>query len=186
MAKKQLPEIDTLRQLFRFDVETGKLYWRERTPSMFNKNIADSNLVCARWNTKNANKECGCVIKTGYVAVRINDKKFYAHKIIWALFKSGVYGNELDHINGNRQDNRIANLREVTRAQNNWNASNRKDNKSGVRGVSFNIRDGIWTSCITVNKKRIDLGRHKSFEKAVAARQRAEIEYYGEYARKSQ
>ena len=183
MAKKDLPDIETLRQLFRYDVETGKLYWLERNPSMFKDGFYSAKQTCARWNSINANNECGCINKNDYVAIRINRKKYYAHRIIWALFNNEKEEVEIDHINGNKQDNRIVNLRKVTRTQNNWNARARKDSSTNVRGV-YPYKNK-WRASITVNEQRIYLGDFFEFEKAVAARKDAELKYYGEYARAS-
>ena len=89
-----------------------------------------------------------------------------------------------DHILGKetRYDNRKSNLRIVTKQQNGMNSALSENNTSGVTGVKWHSRDNIWEACITVNYKRIYLGRYNKFEDAVKARKEAEEKYFGEYS----
>lgn len=89
-----------------------------------------------------------------------------------------------DHIHGKetRYDNRKSNLRIVTKQQNGMNSTLSENNTSGVTGVKWHSRDNVWESCITVNYKRIYLGRYHKFEDAVKARKEAEEKYFGEYS----
>lgn len=93
-------------------------------------------------------------------------------------------GLEVDHINGNKLDNRRCNLRAVTSAQNSWNAKLSKRNTSGHKGVSYcNVR-GLWHAYLMVYGRRIHLGFHKCIDQAIAARTACELAHFGEYARK--
>ena len=96
------------------------------------------------------------------------------HKILNLGFK------ETDHIDRNPLNNKRNNLRECTQAQNVCNHSLRKDSASGVTGVSWN--GWSWIAYISKNHQRIYLGSFNNFDHAVAARQKAEKEYFGEFA----
>ncbi len=89
---------------------------------------------------------------------------------------------EIDHINGNKADNRKENLRECTRSQNCINQAIRKDNKSGVKGVYWAKDRQKWRACIGVNWKTINLGTFKNKEDALVAYNDAAIKYFGEFA----
>ena len=117
---------------------------------------------------------------TGYVRGRVfpSKKKEYLHRIV-----TNAKPNEtVDHKNHNRIDNRKNNLRKCTRAQNSANMSGRHDNASGYTGVWFDRSRNKWCAQITVNKKRINLGRFDDFESAVSARISAENEHFKEYS----
>lgn len=94
----------------------------------------------------------------GYVSIHISKKLYYAHRLAW-LYK---YGNmpkqNIDHINGNRNDNRIENLREASQQQNVMNVGARKRNTSGYKGVSFSKVANKWEARFTYNKKTNYLG----------------------------
>lgn len=89
-----------------------------------------------------------------------------------------------DHIHGKETvyDNRKSNLRIVNKQQNGMNSALSKNNTSGVTGIKWHSRDNVWESCITVNYKRIYLGRYNKFEDAVKARKEAEEKYFGEFS----
>lgn len=90
---------------------------------------------------------------------------------------------EVDHIGGTgtEWDNRKCNLRIVTHGQNNMNKTLQSNNKSGHRGVHWSEERQKWVAQIKVNNKNIPLGRYKTFEEAVKAREEAEEKYFGEY-----
>lgn len=86
------------------------------------------------------------------------------------------------HDDRKRNDSRKANLRIVSRMQNNQNKSLRSNNTSGITGVSYRRNRGTWTAYITVNKQTIILGHFHDFDDAVVARLKAEKEYFGDFA----
>ena len=88
----------------------------------------------------------------------------------------------VDHINGNRGDNRITNLRKATRMENCHNRKRRVKGKSGIKGVQ-KTRYNTWQSGISINGERIHIGTFSCIAKAVKARLDAEAKYYGNYAR---
>lgn len=104
----------------------------------------------------------------------------YVHRDI---LKAKKHSN-IDHINGNKLDNRKENLRFCTHQQNMCNTKLRADNNSGVKGVYWCNTRMKWNVQIAYKKKTIALGRFTSFEDAVAARLKAEQKYHGEFAKK--
>lgn len=106
----------------------------------------------------------------GYIQIHIYGVSVLAHRIIWFMFY-GNFPEQIDHINRNRSDNRIENLRASNNTRNQHNASLRKDNSSGCPGV--NLKDGKWCARIAANKKRIALGYFNTKTEAIAAYQSA-------------
>lgn len=91
-------------------------------------------------------------------------------------------GTDVDHIDGDKTDNRKVNLRKCSRAQNNQNASIRSDNKSGFKGITWHKKSNKWLAFININKNRIHLGTFGSKKEAIATRAHAEAIYFGEYS----
>ena len=114
----------------------------------------------------------------GYAVSKYKNKSIQMHRVITDADES----KEVDHINHNKLDNRKANLREVTRTQNNMNHDIRSDNKSGVTGVIWGKQRKKWRSYICVNGKSYHLGEFKDKEDAIKARKQAEKELFGEYS----
>lgn len=90
--------------------------------------------------------------------------------------------DRVDHINHNGLDNRRENLRLATHQQNSFNMRTPKNNKSGVRGVSWHKYAKKWRAYITVNNKQINLGCFTELADACSARRNAEIQYFGEFS----
>ena len=91
---------------------------------------------------------------------------------------------EVDHIYGNREDNRKNNLRKCVHIDNSKNTGLRTNNKSGVKGVHYSNKDNKWKAYITYNKERIHLGTFDTFEEAIEIRKQKEEELFGEFMRK--
>lgn len=121
----------------------------------------------------------GCKCKRdGYIKVRFENRLYLAHRIIWEAVVGKIpEGMQIDHINHDRSDNRIENLRVVTHIENGMNQSMCVRNKSGVTGVSWHSRDKKWKAVISKDRKAISLGYFNNFDDAVAARLSAEIEF---------
>lgn len=92
-------------------------------------------------------------------------------------------GMEIDHRNLNGLDCRKDNLRIATSSQNKMNQRTRRDNSSGRKGVSWQASRKKWAAYIQIDQKRIPLGRFETFDAALIARESAEREHYGEFAR---
>lgn len=140
-------QISELRRLLRYDADTGHLWWLTHE------------------GRKQAGKPAGTDIGNGYIAVRIAGTRYKAHRLAWALQHGDWPDGMIDHRNGIRHDNRIANLRTVSRTV---NAQNQRrpmcDNKSGFLGVSpFR---GKWKATIVVAGKTTFLGHFDSPERA--------------------
>jgi hypothetical protein len=90
---------------------------------------------------------------------------------------------EIDHINGDRQDNRLENLREVTRSQNQLNKSLAKNNTSGTKGVSWHKKSKSWTVRLSVDKQSKNIGYFKDLELAELVAIEARNKYHGNYTK---
>ncbi len=106
------------------------------------------------------------------ISIRIDDKrmKYPMHRLAW-LYEYGAWPkNQLDHINHDRSDNRILNLREVNNHMNHKNKTIYSSNKSGIPGVSFINASKKWRATIKMHGKQIHLGCYKDKNKAICAR----------------
>lgn len=160
------------------DFETGRLYWLKRTPDMFADGRHTKEHTCCKWNSRFAGKEAFTGFDSyGYRAGRIYDREYKAHRLLWLLYSGRWPDDQIDHINGDKADNRIANLRAVPQSENNKNKPVPTNNTSGVIGVHRYRKNGYWQAEITVNGKARYLGRFRSIEEAAAARKAAEIEF---------
>ena len=158
--------------LFNYDKQYGKIYWKPK--NVYN---CKSEKECARWNSRFSNKEVGCLNSHGYRKTKFLNKLVSVHRLIW-LMEYGEYPNDqLDHINGNRDDNRIENLRISNPLINMQNRKQNENCKSGCSGVYFNKRENKWRAHIKSNKKNIHLGYYIDLNDAVNARKQAEIKY---------
>lgn len=119
------------------------------------------------------------VSSRGYVKSNIKGtkKQLFLHRYVMGV------NVPIDHVNQKKEDNRKSNLRICTKSQNAINKKVNKNNKSGYTGVIYIQRIKKWHSYITVNKKGINLGYYDSLEEAIAARQKAEITYFKDFAR---
>lgn len=123
------------------------------------------------------------VNNSGYVRRTLKRRMFklpqttiYLHRVMMEPPKGMV----VDHINGDKLDNRRQNLRVVTQQQNQWNRhKTNRNNKSGYTGVTWAKYNKNWLARIKVNGKQMCLGSHYNIEDAVKARQEVERRYYG-------
>lgn len=159
----------TLHELLRYEPESGLLYWKPRPVTMFS-----AERYSKIWNTKNAGKEAFTALSCGYKHGAIFGRLYPAHRIIWAMHFGEWPSANIDHIDHDRQNNKVNNLRIVTKHENSKNQSLRSTNTSGVNGVSWFARDGTWQVQITINGKNTGLGRFANLEDAIAARANAD------------
>lgn len=162
---------ELLRKLLDYNPETGVLTWKERERGMFSSNRGFST-----WNARYANTQAFVNDCHGYLCGSIFRTKYLAHRIIW-IWMTGEVPNEVDHINGNRADNRWSNLRNVNKSTNMKNAKMPKTNTSGRVGVYWYEPYGKWLAKISFKKGPKNLGYFEKFEDAVSAREEAEIKY---------
>jgi len=158
--------VERLRELLKYDPETG----------IFTRKVANSRRV-------KVGDEAGTLSTSGYVQIRIGYQRYSAHRLAWFYMTGDWPDQNIDHINCIRDDNRFANLREATFAENSGNASKRSDNSSGFKGVFFNKRTGAWMAAIQVRGKKQHLGYFGSAASAHAAYCVAAVRAHGVFAR---
>jgi hypothetical protein len=147
-----------LKEVLRYYPESGIFRWR------------------ATGTGRRKNKIAGYKNSRGYIRIWIDGEKHYAHRLAF-LYEHGYFPeNDIDHIDGNPSNNKIKNLREVSRQCNLRNTGNRINNTSGVKGVSWDKPTNKWRAQIQANRKNKKLGRYKNFDNAVIARYKAEKE----------
>lgn len=176
MATKPLPSPEVLRQLLRYDPETGSLFWLERVPSMFKPGLMGSGAVCSAWNSRHAGHQADKISKLGYRQLKIFDTTYFAHRVAWEIAFGGIpSGGEIDHMNGDRSDNRVCNLRLASRIDNAKNLKKPSHNTSGHIGVR--LEKGKWVAFIGLDGKKMTIGRFFNMADAVLARKMAEVKY---------
>ena len=138
------------------------------------------------WRTASGRRSAGCLAGTlgrdGYVEVKINKSRHKAHRIAWYLHYGVWPVAWLDHVNSNRTDNRISNLREASSLQNARNRKSYTGKSSGYKGVSWSKRNSRFVAKIVVNGKQIHLGYHKDEELASLIYEEASLKYFGEFS----
>ena len=175
---KPLPSPELLRKLLRYESETGKLFWRERDVSLFSGGTHSDKCVCDGWNTRHAGNEAFLTDDgKGYMQGSINDRMYFAHRIIWAVVHGEWPSEQIDHINGIRDDNRIVNLRCVSNAENGKNQKIPSNNTSGHVGVVWSKIRRKWDARIKVDGVAMHIGTFTDKADAINARKRAEVEH---------
>ena len=146
-----------------FDYKDGELFWKKPGPH------------------KRTDRPAGAVNRNGYRQISFMHKLYAVHRLVWTY-----HSNEpvafIDHINNNRLDNRIENLRAVTRSQNCMNSRQRSDNTSGIKGVHWDNKKEKWIARVGLNNKKYYLGAFCTKEKAALAVAESRQELHGEYA----
>lgn len=143
----------------------------------------DGNLIWKidRTNGVKANDIAGSKQKSGYVRISINNHPYSAHRLIF-LWHHGHLPKAIDHIDRNRSNNRIENLREATATQNQGNRSLNKTNTSGYRGVGWHKKYCKWVARISINGKLKNLGQFSDIEDAKKAYCKAAMAHFGTFA----
>lgn len=176
-------QVDQLRELLEYDCETGLLHWKQRHESLFGSKAAAKS-----WNSRWAGRPALTAFCNNkeYRHGHIFGKKHKAHIVGWALHYGYWPDGEIDHINGDASDNRIANLRIVSRQENCKNVGISARNTSGKMGVSWSKARKKWQSFITINGRIRSLGRYECFAAASIARDLAEIRlgYHANHGRR--
>lgn len=183
MTKKILPTPEQLRELLTYDPETGKLFWKPRDVSYFERTSRpEANLKS--WNKRFLGKEAFTYLSSdGYRISAIFGRYIRAHRAAWAIHHGEWPSGEIDHINGVRDDNRLINIRDCKHHENMRNGLIRSNNKSGFKGVSWDEEAGKWRAQICYAGKKKSLGRFCSENEAHDAYFAAAIKHHGEFAR---
>ena len=157
-------------ELLYYDSDNGLLFWRLRADRWFK-----TPGLAKLWNDKHANKEAFTTeFDKGYKRGFVLGKPYLAHRVAW-LMQTGEWPEQIDHVNGNRSDNRWGNLRSVSHAENCKNMKLNKFNKSGKPGVELVGKK--WMAKITANGIVKLLGYFETFEEACEMRGIAERNY---------
>jgi hypothetical protein len=142
-----------------FDYEDGKLYRKGKR-----------------------DKEAGAISGRGYRIVSINYRKYMVHRLVWIM-----HGNKpvpmLDHIDGNKLNNCIENLRPATKSQNMMNVGAYSNNTSGIKGVSWSTKDRKWIGQVWIQGRIHCAGSFHDIEKCAAAVRKLREDLHGEFAR---
>ncbi len=165
---KTLPCPTLLRQLLRYEPDTGKLFWLYRPDGL------------KKWNTRYADKEAfTCTDAYGYRIGNLQKVGLKAHRVIWAMVHGEWPEHDIDHINGCRSDNRLVNLRHATRAQ---NLSNQRvvTGSSGYKGVK--LFGTSWVASYSHMNKGVHVGCYGCPTKAAIEYDKAVILARGEFA----
>jgi hypothetical protein len=157
MTARNLPDVADLRAFLDYDPATGEFRWRA------------SGAVAGSLNPG------------GYLQIKRNHRMLSAHRLAWLMVHGEPVPPEIDHINGDRRDNRISNLRAASRADNQANSKTRRDSLTGIKGVYPN--GNRFGAQIWHNGQRHYLGMFATVEEASAARRQAAERLHGEYAR---
>ena len=150
-----------------FDHKDGHLYWKK--VMRFNKQYL-------------VGREVGSIHATGYRHVTWMGKIHKVHRLIF-LLEHGYLPKEIDHINGDRQDNRIENLREVTRSENQFNKAMCRSNTSGFRGVNWHKHSKSWVVRVCTKGKSKSIGYFDDLELAGLVADEARNLYHGKFAK---
>lgn len=158
----QRPEITQKDVLDDFSYNNGSLFWNSRASQMKVGDLA------------------GSVSSRGYRQIRYKDRIIMAHRLIF-LFHHGYMPDLIDHIDRDRSNNKIENLRPATKRQNAFNSASHKDSISKFKGVTFDKRKKKWMAQIFHNQKNKFLGYFLNEELAYAAYKAAAVEIHGEF-----
>ena len=159
--------IERLRELLDYDAKSGVFRWRVSSGRSSAGSIAGSKV-------------------TRYVQIKIDGHRCYAHRLAWFYMYGAWPSCQIDHIDCDPTNNRIANLRDATAVQNNANCGARKRNKSGFKGVHFaeeNRSGKPWRAMIQIDGKSQHLGSFATPQAAHVAYQTAAASHFGEFAR---
>lgn len=155
---------EELAEVLDYFPDTGDFIWKESRGSRAIKGCS-----------------AGTITPDGYVSIRVKGHIYRAHRLAWLYCFREWPEQFIDHINGNRQDNRLDNLREATKTQNSYNTKVHKDNGTGVKGVYYNKANNNYRAQIRYNGKTISLGSFKTIEEASEVYNKKAIEIHGEF-----
>ncbi len=155
-----------LKRLLSFDPETG----------IFTRLVSFTNAFPV-------GSVAGRVDKDGYLRITVNRKVYFSHRLAWFYVHEEWPSGNIDHIDMNKKNNRIKNLRPANKFENARNKARLVTNKSGYKGVAKNTQCNTWRSTITANRKTIYLGSFNNKEDAAIAYDEAAVRLHEEFAR---
>jgi len=155
---EQILTQDQVKSLFHYDSDNGILKWRVNNGGK----VLAGNLA-------------GCKNHYGYIVINFKKKSYQAHRLAWLYVHGYLPLQQIDHINRDRSDNRLINLRLATHSLNNQNKEIQRNNTSGCKGLSYQKKNKKWVSHIGINNKKNRIGQYENIADAIYARQIAEI-----------
>jgi hypothetical protein len=162
---KPLPPVEYIRGLLDYDPETGEIRWKDKTQGRRPGSMA------------------GTVARNGYIAIAIAGRKFLAHRLAWYMATGeDPAAMQIDHINGDKADNRFSNLRLATHAENIRNSPGWRK-RDGYKGAHLVQSTGRWRARIYADGVELHLGTYDTPEEAHAVYKLAASELHGEFAR---
>ena len=170
MANKPLPTIEQIRQVLAYNPDTGDMTWLSRDASLFEGAKRSPVIMAKIWNATWAGKPALANIALGYRRGAVFGINFQAHRVAWAIFHGEWPKGEIDHIDGDRSNNRISNLRDTSRAENGRNLRMRSSNTSGYVGVTKEHGCKSWRAQVVLNGQCFYVGAFPTPEEAAIAR----------------
>lgn len=155
---------ERLKEKLEYDLNTGIFTWIVKHPGV------------------KTGSSAGCKLNSGAIQIMIDGKKFAAHKLAF-LYVTGMWPDEVDHINGNNSDNRWFNLRVCNHSQNLLNRKIDRRSSTGKKNVTVDPRTGKYRVVLSIDGKRKWIGSYDSLEMAELIAIESRIKYHGEYAR---
>ena len=170
----EIPQLtqSRLRELVYYNPFTGIFTWLPRCKKWF-KTDRGYRIFRGQY----AGKEAGHLNSSGYIQIRISGRPYFAHRLAF-LYMTGSFPEfDVDHEKGVTSDNRWKSIRPATKQQNMRNSRLKKNNTSGIVGVSWFSAGGKWSAYITEDHKKIHLGYFDDLIEAANIRKQAEIKY---------
>ncbi|RWO22811.1 HNH endonuclease [Mesorhizobium sp.] len=171
MAKHITITAEYVRSRIDYDPETGILTWKARPVR---------NPIDKMWNTRFAGTTIRHTQTSGYIQFKLDGKNYLGQHIAWVIAHGVWPAHLVDHENRIRDDNRLSNLRDATRSQNNSNTKPYSNNTLGFRGAWQNGKR--WAVRISSQGKRIYCGTYDSKEDAARAYDVIAKQVHGEFA----
>ena len=160
-----------------YNHNTGELIWKHRHYDEV-KNFGFTSRGCKTFNTKFSGKVISNTANTGYIQIGLyydgNKYMFTGHRVAWFLYY-GTWPTLVDHIDGDKLNNKITNLRDTSPTMNAYNSATRSDCSSGVTGVSYKIDRKMWKAYYFKDGIQHHLGYFKSKDSAISARKEWEL-----------
>jgi hypothetical protein len=168
MRPKALPELRIVRALLAYDPDTGIFIWK-----------------VARSGSARPGTRAGFIHRTGYRIIDVLSQQCLAHRLAWLLVHGEPPASHVDHVNRDRDDNRIANLRLATNSQNRANSGLSRNNTTGFKGVSVQPRCPQHPYIAAIRHQGRDhfLGHFATAREAGDAYAEAQLSLFGEFAR---
>jgi len=157
--------LEDLRAVLNYDPQTGIFSWRKQTGQR-----------------GRIGQAAGSKTDEGYIAIKLNARTHKAHRLAWLLHYGALPKENIDHINRVKDDNRIANLRLASNAENCRNSTKRVTNKSGYKGVCWHKNKKRWRAQICHNYNVLWIGDFNTPEAAHNAYQKKALELQGAFA----